>query len=326
MSVYTHLTFDEIAQLLTKYDIGTLKYFEGIAAGVENTNYFIDVVATDSQTTRYVLTLFEFLPVEIIPFFTTITDHLATQQLPVPLAIRDLQGVSLHWLKNKPCLIQRCLAGKQVDTPNSSHCAAVGEMLGKMHQAGLQTTISQTNQRGLSWLVEQADRLQSLVSTENAALLKQQADFFTAFFQQHSHLPQGIIHGDLFHDNVLFTNTNISGVIDFYNACTDYLLYDLAVTANDWCRLPGQTLDPQKVKALVDGYNHIRPFNEDDKNAWPVMLQFAAFRFWVSRIITFEHPEEHLPQNEDAVVKPKDPNEFKQLMLHHKNNPGLYTL
>ncbi|WP_163830838.1 homoserine kinase [Spartinivicinus ruber] len=326
MSVYTHLTFDEIVQLLTKYDIGTLKHFEGIAAGVENTNYFIDVVAANGQPTRYVLTLFEFLPVEIIPFFTAITDHLANHHLPVPLAIKDQQGKSLHRIKNKPCLIQRCLAGKQVELPSVSHCAAVGEMLGKMHKAGLQTNISQANQRGLDWVREQAHRLQSLVTTENAGLLKQQADYFTAFFQQHSHLPQGIIHGDLFHDNVLFTGNSISGVIDFYNACTDYLLYDLAVTANDWCRLPDQTLDIEKVKALVNGYNQIRPFSDSDKSAWPVMLQFAAYRFWVSRIITFEHPEEHLPQNEDAVVKPKDPNEFKQLMLHHKNNSNLYSL
>lgn len=326
MSVYTHLTFDEIAQLLTKYDIGSLKHFEGIAAGVENTNYFIDVLAANNQTTRYVLTLFEFLPVEIIPFFTAITDHLVNHQLPVPLAIKDKQGTSLHWLQDKPCLIQRCLAGKQVNTPTTDNCSAVGTILGKMHHAGLQAGISQQNQRGLPWLLAQAKRLQNLVSPENAALLQQQAHHFDVFFKQNSSLEQGIIHGDLFHDNVLFTENTISGVIDFYNACTDYLLYDLAVTANDWCRLPNQTLDPEKVKALVHAYGQIRPFSDEDKLAWPVMLEFASFRFWVSRIITFEYPEEHLPQNEDAVVKPKDPNEFKQLMQHHKNNPGVYAI
>ena len=324
MSVYTHLTQQDIEQLLARYDIGALTSFKGIESGVENTNYFLDVDNKDRQQ-RYVLTLFEYLPAETLPFFIDYTDALKASQLPVPNPIRDTQNLALHTVKGKPALIVECFKGKHptVDNLSTSQCQQVGAMLAKIHVAGQGAGLHQENQRGLLWLDSQQQRLIPLLKADCAAFMAEQwASIFNALKPLDS-LPKGLIHGDLFHDNVLFEQHRISAVIDFYQACNDWLIYDLAVTANDWCLADDLTLEPERLSALVEAYAEVRPLTDGEKKAWPLMLRLAAFRFWISRLITFVHPEtppdaEH---QKSQIRQFLDPDKFKNMLKLRTENP-----
>ena len=316
MSVYTHLTERDIASLLSHYNLGTLSHFSGIEGGVENTNYFIDV-RKNTVETRYVLTLFEYLPAETLPFFIDVMTELAESEIPVPSPIRDKQGTSLHTLNNKPCLISPCFKGQHLTTLTEDACWQVGTQLARIHKAGLQSELRQDNQRGIHWLESQVQRLEPLVSPEDARLMQEQWKQITRELSESSNLPVGLIHGDLFHDNVLFEDGQVTGIIDFYNACQDILLYDLAVTVNDWCINPDYSLHLERLTAMTQAYHAVRPFSDDEKQAWPLMLRLAAFRFWISRLITFIHPEHDMDEErrKNQVLNFKDPHAFKSLLL-----------
>ena len=322
MSVYTHLSANDIELLLEQYSIGILKQFRGIEGGVENTNYFIDVEKTDGQQTRYVLTLFEYLPEQALPFFIDFTSELGEGGLSVPAPIRDKQGRTLHTLKGKPCLISPCFPGDHLDSLEEQHCQQVGAQLAKIHLIGQKSELQQENQRGVIWLNQQVDRLQTQVSPSDATLMRQQWQEISSELQKYDQLPEGLIHGDLFHDNVLFQDDHITGIIDFYNACHDWLLYDVAVTVNDWCLNRDLSLDDKRLTALTRAYATIRPFTRQEKQAWPVMLRLAAFRFWISRIITFVHPEQEIDEEHQTnqVLNFKNPDEFKEILILHGNN------
>lgn len=316
MSVYTYLTASDIDSLLSHYDLGSLHDFRGIQGGVENTNYFIDVNTGNVQQ-RYVLTLFEYLPEETLPFFINFTTELSEGNIPVPAPVRDKQGIALHKLKDKPCLISPCFPGQHKTELDTGHCRQVGIQLAKIHLIGQNSSLQQENQRGVPWLDQQVQRLNPLLSVEDASLMARLWQEITIDLSAFKSLPSGLIHGDLFHDNVLFDNNRITGIIDFYNACQDYLLYDLAVTANDWCINPDLTLNANRLTAITRSYALIRPFTGEEKQAWPLMLKLAAFRFWISRIITFVHPEQEVDQQhqENQILNFKDPEAFKQLLL-----------
>ena len=322
MSVYTHLTARDIESLLELFSIGVLKQFQGIEGGVENTNYFLDLEGHNGQLSRYVLTLFEYLPEQALPFFIDFTTELGAGGLSVPAPIRDTSEQALHTLKGKPCLISPCFPGQHLSSLNKSHCQQVGAQLAKIHLIGQKSSLQQANQRGMSWLESQVQRLETLVSQQDAELMRQQWQEITAELQQYDKLPAGLIHGDLFYDNVLFEDDHITGIIDFYNACHDWLLYDVAVTVNDWCLNENFSLDDNRLTALVRAYSTIRPFTAQEKQAWPIMLRLAAFRFWISRIITFIHPEQEVDKKhrENQVLNFKDPDEFKKIMLNHGRN------
>ncbi|MGI0118465.1 homoserine kinase [Zooshikella sp. RANM57] len=326
MSVYTHLSQAEVEHFISKYSLGELVHYEGIAAGVENTNYFVDLKSNENIT-RYVLTIFEYLPHNVMPFFVSLTDLLADKNLPIPKSLRDASDQALHDLHGKPSLLQVCLAGKHSPIPTNEQCHAIGEMLGKIHQAVAGSSLKQENQRGMAWIVTQVERLTPLVSSNDAELLNKQLKRFQQFFDT-VNIPQGIIHGDLFHDNALFTGDCITGIIDFYNACYDYWLYDIAVTVNDWCRQDSLVLDEVRTSTLLKAYHDVRPFTDEERLAWPVILQFAAFRFWVSRLITFAHPEEDSSHGmaDNPVVNSKNPDEMRDLMLSHYDNAHLLVL
>lgn len=322
MSVYTHLTTSDIESLLRRYSIGSLECFQGIEGGVENTNYFIDVRSPEDPQTRYVLTLFEYLPENALPFFIDFTTELAAGGLPVPAPVRDSQGRALHRLKGKPCLVSPCLPGRHLDILNERHCQQIGCQLAKIHLIGQKSALQQENQRGIAWLDQQVHRLKPLVSITDAELMRQQWQEITNELKQYDQLPEGLIHGDLFYDNVLFQDDHITGIIDFYNACHDWLLYDIAVTVNDWCLNKDLSLDDKRLTALTRAYATIRPFTAQERQAWPAMLRLAAFRFWVSRIITFVHPEQKVDEEHQAyqVLNFKDPNEFKEILILRGNN------
>ncbi|WBA81701.1 homoserine kinase [Endozoicomonas sp. GU-1] len=317
MSVYTHLTQQDVEQLLIRYDLGNLTSFQGIESGVENTNYFLDIDDKGSRQ-RYVLTLFEYLPADTLPFFIHYTDELKAFGLPVPNPIRDKSGVALQSVKSKPALIVPCFAGQHPDAGNLSleQCQQIGAMLAKIHKAGQGSSLYQENQRGLAWLDAQQKRLIPLLGQDDAHFMAEQWHSFSDALLAFDNLPTGLIHGDLFHNNVLFDQGRISAVIDFYQACNDWLIYDLAVTVNDWCLTDTLELDSQRLKALTESYAQIRPFTENEQKAWPIMLRLAAFRFWISRLITFVYPETQADNEHEANLLRHflDPNKFRDML------------
>ncbi|WP_257294969.1 homoserine kinase [Endozoicomonas sp. YOMI1] len=317
MSVYTHLTQQDIEQLLIRYDLGDLTSFQGIESGVENTNYFLDIDDKGNRQ-RYVLTLFEYLPADTLPFFIHYTDELKAFGLPVPNPIRDRNDVALQSVKDKPALIVQCFAGQHPDARNLTldQCQQIGKMLAKIHKAGQGSSLYQENQRGLSWLDAQQKRLIPLLDQDDARFMTEQWQNISNALKAFDNLPTGLIHGDLFHNNVLFDQGRISAVIDFYQACNDWLIYDLAVTVNDWCLTDTLELDSQRIKALTESYAKIRPFTENEQKAWPIMLRLAAFRFWVSRLITFVYPETQADneQKENLLRHFLDPNKFRDML------------
>ncbi|AMO54348.1 hypothetical protein GZ77_22505 [Endozoicomonas montiporae] len=315
MSVYTHLSASDIRSLLSHYDLGTLQDFTGIESGVENTNYFIDLKSGDKQQ-RYVLTLFEYLPEDTLPFFIDFITELSEGGLQVPAPIKDRKGQALHTLKDRPCLISPCFSGKHLQTISAEDCAQIGTQLAKMHRIGQKSALQQENQRGIPWLKQQVQRLNTLLSADDAELMESAWQSITSELSRFDQLPTGLIHGDLFHDNALFEQGRITGIIDFYNACHDYLLYDLAVTVNDWCINPDLSLNDNRLTTITQAYSDIRSFTTQEREAWPLMLRLAAFRFWISRIITFVHPEQEVDKEhqENQVLNFKDPDEFKKMM------------
>jgi len=307
MSVFTTVTPEQLGACLRNYSIGVLVSLEGIPAGIENTNYF--VITTQG---RYVLTLFEKLRPHELPFYLNLMAHLSSHGIPCPKPIANLDNELLGELNGKPAALVSFLAGKDLLDAQASHCAQVGVMLANMHLAGKTYTLRMDNPRGLKWWKAVMPEIIPLLSAEDAALLREEVRFQSLY--RFSDLPRGVIHADLFRDNVLFDNNQITGVIDFYFACTDALLYDLAIAVNDWCVANGGRLDPVRTAALLEAYRVARPFTAIERGAWPVMLRAAALRFWVSRLYDF-----HLPRPGE-LTHAKDPGHFRQILKQHIAN------
>lgn len=304
MSVFTTVTADELASWLARYDIGRLVSFEGIAAGIENTNYFV----TTSQG-RYVLTLFEKLKLEELPFYLGLMDHLADRGVPSAKPVRDRKGDFLGKLNEKPAALVRFLTGNDLTEPAVEHCARVGTVLADIHRASASYQNRMENPRGPRWWKTVMPDVLPFLGPEDAALLKEEVRFQALY--RFEDLPHGPIHADLFRDNVLWEDGSLSGVIDFYFACNDRLLYDVAIAVNDWCIEVGGTLDRARTHALLDAYRRVRPFTAIERGAWPVMLRAAALRFWVSRLYDF-----YLPRPGE-LTHAKDPNHFRRILSSH---------
>jgi homoserine kinase type II len=310
MSVYTTVTDDELSTWLIHYNVGTLLDLRGIAAGIENTNYFVTTTAG-----RYVLTLFEKLTRSELPFYLNLMAFLADHGIPSARPLANDHGQLLGELNGKPAALVAFLPGHDVTRPDPAHCSAVGTMLGRIHVVGQSYPASMPNPRGLSWWQTVVPEILPFLESENAALLRDEIAF-QAQYAFHA-LPHGPIHADLFRDNVLFEQGRISGVIDFYFACTDALLYDLAITANDWCVHTDGRLDDTRVRALVDAYEATRPIGEREADAWPVTLRAAALRFWISRLYDL-----HLPRPGE-LTHAKDPAHFERILRRHIEHPGV---
>lgn len=301
MSVFTLPAFDTLARWLDHYSIGRLIEFEGIAGGVQNSNFFVTTTLG-----RYVLTLFENIERAELPYYLHLMAHLARHGLPVPAPIANRDNEYLGTLADKPAVLVSRLSGASEANPDCEHCTRIGFMLAGLHLAGRSYGRRQPNPRGAHWRLQTAALLQPFLSVDDAALLDAELQFQrNADF---SHLPAGAIHGDLFRDNVLWADGLISGVIDFYFAGFDALLFDVAVTVNDWCCMPGGALDTARANALLAAYHSSRPFTDTERTLWPLMLRAAALRFWLSRAA-----DRALPRAGELVLV-KDPDEYRDIL------------
>jgi homoserine kinase type II len=304
MSVFTPVSDDDARRLLEHYTLGELDALEGIAQGVENTNYFLT-----TTTGEYVLTLFEHIPASDIPFYVGLMDHLAHHEVTCPAPMRRDDGEMITRVNGKPAVIVTKLPGAPRMVPTADDCRAAGEILAGIHVAGVEYDASLENARGAAWREGFAQKVAPKLSRAENALIESENRYQAA--HDDSVLPQGIIHGDFFHDNVLWDDEGYGGVIDFYFACDDVLVYDVAIAVNDWCVGRDARPDPEREAAFLEGYEEQRPLEPLEREMWPAMLRRGALRTWLGRL-----GYNHFPRDSHMTI-PKD-HEFSRRLLEHR--------
>jgi homoserine kinase type II len=317
MAVFTELTDDEVRAFVAQLHAGELQALQPVHAGIENTNYFV----TTSRG-AWVLTLFERLTHEQLPFYLRLMQHLARHRLPVPEPRAAADGTLVHTLRGKPAALCTRLNGRHVDAPGTHHCAALGHALVGLHAGAVDFDGRQPNLRGLPWWLDTAPQVRPFLSAGAAALLDEEIGFQQqlAASAAYAGLPRAAVHADLFRDNVLFDgpegHEHLSGCVDFYFAGVDTLLFDLAVCINDWC-LADETcrIDDARAAALLAAYAERRVLTAAEHRLFPALLRAAALRFWLSRLADL-----HLPR-EAALLQPKDPHHFERLLRQRIDVP-----
>ena len=313
MAVFTPVSLDDLTQWMTQFDLGKPLALKGISSGIENSNFFLT-----TETGEFVLTIFEKLTFEQLPFYLQLMRHLAERDVLVPAPVANRQGDILHTLHGKPASIVTKLKGESQLAPKPVHCAAVGAMLARMHLAGRDFPLHQPNLRGLDWWLETTPVVLPYLPEAAQHLLRAEIHTQEAFAASavYRELPRGPIHADLFRNNVMFDGERLTGFFDFYFAGCDTWLFDVAVTVNDWCiDLDSGALDMPRVRALLDAYHAVRPFTEAERISWRPMLQAGALRFWLSRLYDF-----YLPR-EAEMLTPHDPTHFERILRQRINNP-----
>ncbi|MCW3480094.1 homoserine kinase [Neisseriaceae bacterium JH1-16] len=311
MSVYTSVSESALSDWLRRYSLGELVELKGIAAGITNTNYFVTTTHG-----RYVLTLFEVLELKELPFYLELMSHLARHGVACPAPVADHTDAFASLLESKPACLVSCLPGGDVAEPSPAQCRALGEMLAQMHLAGATYRHKMANPRGPDWWSKTAAALYDKMPAIDAAMLREEVQYQDS--HRFTHLPSGVIHADLFKDNVLMDGDKIAGFIDFYYACNDFLIYDVAIALNDWARQADDDIDPDRARALLAGYQSVRPFDNNELKAWPVMLRAGALRFWVSRLLDFYHPAD------GELTFTKDPGVFQRLIARHRDRTDFW--
>ena len=305
MSVYTKVAPEQLSAWLKQYSIGNLVELQGIAAGIENTNYFV----TTTQG-RYVLTMFERMRSDELPFYLNLMAHLARGGIPCPAPVANRDNAFLGVLNGKPATIVTRLSGAPVLDPEERHCSQVGSILAAMHLAVTGYDGALENPRGLRWQRQVAPDVLPFLDARRQELLASELEFQSQ--QRFEILPRGPVHGDLFRDNVLFEGTGatqrIGGIIDFYFAGIDSLVFDVAVALNDWCVDAAGNIEPGRARALLVAYQGARALTPAERDAWPAMLRAAALRFWLSRLYDF-----YLPRPGE-LTHAHDPEHFRRVL------------
>jgi homoserine kinase type II len=309
MAVYTEVCDEDLARFIESYGIGELLSYKGIAEGVENTNY---LVATSQG--RFILTLYEKrVSEEDLPFFLGLMEHLAKAGLSCPTPVRDRRGLMLRELAGRPAALVTFLEGLWIRRPRPEHCRAVGEALAGLHLAGQSYALKRKNALGpegwpplFSSFAAQADG----IAPGLARTIEEELAFLLPRWPQT--LPSGVIHADLFPDNVFFRGSELSGLIDFYFACNDFFAYDVAVCINAWCFEPDFAFNVTKAQALLGGYRKVREFAAAEREALPLLARGAALRFLLTRAHDWLNTSEH------ALVKPHNPIEYLRRLRFHQ--------
>ena len=313
MAVFTPVTEEQAALLMSQLGLGELTDLRGIEGGIENTNYF---ATTDLG--EYVLTLFERLNHEQLPFYLFLMKHLAEKGIPVPNPAANRDGDILHTLCDKPAAVVNRLLGQSQLTPEAVHCAEVGAMLARMHLAGEDYNRSQPNLRGLAWWNDTVPLVLPFLDEDQARLLQSELAFQNHIAQGAAYqaLPKGPVHADLFRDNVMFDGEKLTGFFDFYFAGHDTWLFDLSVCMNDWCiDLNSGEHAPDRALAMLNAYQEVRPLRPAERQLLPAMLRAGALRFWISRLWDF-----YLPRDA-AMLKPHDPTHFERVLRARLTSP-----
>ncbi len=310
MAVYTDVTAEDLNEYLAGYDLGALLSYKGIAEGVENSNFLVH-----TEAGNFILTLYEKRVAEDdLPFFLALMEHLAARGITCPQPVKNRQGGMLGRLAGRPAAIVTFLDGLWIRRPNAAHCAAVGEALARLHLAGADFKPMRANALGIeSWrlLYEHAEASGDNVRPGLCAEIAAELDTLDTCWPQN--LPQGVIHADLFPDNVFFLGDKLSGVIDFYFACTDTLAYDVAICLNAWCFEADHAFNVTKGRTLLNAYSKVRPLSNEERAALPVLARGAAMRFLLTRLVDW------LAVPDGALVKPKDPLEYYRKLRFHQS-------
>ena len=313
MAVFTKVSLKEAHDLLRRLQLGELLKLRGIEGGIENTNYFVT-----SDSGEFVLTLFERLTAEQLPFYLHLMRHLARAGIPVPDPQADQHGEILHSVCGKPAAVVNKLHGHSQLAPQAVHCAAVGDMLARMHLAGAGFERQQPNLRGLPWWNETVPVVLPHLDGEQAALLQSELAYqnHIAASSDYAALPRGPVHADLFRDNVMFDGEQLTGFFDFYFAGVDTFLFDLAVCLNDWC-IDWETgaHDAARFDAMLGAYQAVRALTAAERSLLPAMARAGALRFWISRLWDY-----YLPR-EAQVLTPHDPRHFERVLRQRMAHP-----
>lgn len=313
MAVFTQVPLPQASELLGRLQLGALHRLRGIEGGIENTNYFVT-----SDKGEFVLTLFERLTAEQLPFYLHLMKHLAGAGIPVPNPYADVNGEILHMVCGKPAALVNRLRGKSQLAPQAVHCAAVGGMLAKMHCAGRDYPHQQPNLRGLPWWNATVPVVLPYLGSEAAALLQSELDYqnHIAATADYAALPRGPVHADLFRDNVMFEGEVLTGFFDFYFAGVDTWLFDLAVCLNDWCiDWASGSHHAERAEAMLQAYQAVRPLTAAEQALLNPILRAGALRFWVSRLWDY-----HLPR-EASMLTPHDPAHFERVLRERISHP-----
>ena len=313
MAVFTQVSDNEARELLRQLQLGELHALRGIEGGIENTNYFVTC-----DEGEFVLTLFERLTAEQLPFYLHLMKHLAHKGIPVPDPRANKAGDILHTVCGKPAAVVNRLAGRSQLAPEAVHCAAVGGMLARMHLAGRDYDRQQPNLRGLPWWNETVPVVLPHIDPEQAALLRAELAYqnHIAASPAYAALPRGPVHADLFRDNVMFEGEQLTGFFDFYFAGVDCFLFDLAVCLNDWCTdLPSGAHDAPRANAMLAAYQAVRPLTAAERSLLPALLRAGALRFWISRLWDY-----YLPR-EASMLTPHDPSHFERVLRQRAQHP-----
>ena len=320
MAVFTEVPQGEARELMLGLGLGDLRELRGIHGGIENTNYFASTDRGD-----YVLTLFERLTDAQLPFYLRLMKHLAQRGIPVPephAQRGQKQDNLVLQVSGKPAAVVDRLRGHSELSPSAAHCTAVGAMLARMHLAARDFPFTQPNLRGLPWWNETVPVVLPHVDPGQAALLRSELAFqnHVAASSAYAALPRGAIHADLFRDNVMFDQGELTGFFDFYFAGVDSWLFDIAVSLNDWCvELASGEHDAARAGAFLAAYQTVRPLAAAERRLLPAMLRAGALRFWISRLWDF-----HLPR-EAALLKPHDPAHFERVLRQRVSRPPVFA-